>query len=203
MYILLHKVIRNDEHCPICRKYYISFHNNKNDTLIFAKNIIDDDNLKTLENNNYLWIDEWVRRSNGDQFNIFPIKKNKAFDLANSIYNTFEDPLPPKFMLLNIQVDKSLWCSDNIQFYIEFHDTVEAAFSRSDLHDNFKDDLLNFRPVWSNIKDDYSDDIDLSKPNTDNSKGVFHQIIPIELNKQIYLNEYCTQISYNTWFAKN
>ncbi len=64
MYAYLHKRVRNDEHCPNCRKYYLTVcetqqHSFKHPELTLTSNTV--------------WEDEWVRRRNGDRYSYQPI----------------------------------------------------------------------------------------------------------------------------------
>jgi hypothetical protein len=63
MFLYLHKCVHNDYHCPICRTYDLTLYNS-----------MDIDNVKLkcdlpIKEGSYFatkWVDEWVRRGNGD-----------------------------------------------------------------------------------------------------------------------------------------
>ena len=78
MYAYLHQRIRNDEHCPNCRKYYLTVYETQQDCFERCPEL-------TLTNNT-VWEDEWVRRRNGDCYSYQPIVFGLEYDL-----NSFEN----------------------------------------------------------------------------------------------------------------
>lgn len=187
MFILLHKVVRNDEPCPTCRRYYISCHETKDDAYKLASERIDEKkDLLELKKDGFVWIDEWVRRGNGDVFRVFPTILNHTYVLSEPIIT---DPSEPnqicKYMLLKITIDKHEWCPENTIYHISFHDTVQDAFTlsitycKSLLH--FEEDLIAHKPIW----------IQGEKPD----KGTHFEIISLEPGKEYYLNSHCSRLS--------
>ncbi len=74
--MLFHKRVRNDDHCPICRIFTVSFHSTE---------AVDEDineHKETLLKAKSLWIDEWVRRSNGDKYDVLPLSHEETYDLS-------------------------------------------------------------------------------------------------------------------------
>jgi hypothetical protein len=59
--LLAHKCVRNDNHCPTCRCYYVSIHKSKDDAVEHTKteNEIYGDDLEKLERSGSVWIHEW------------------------------------------------------------------------------------------------------------------------------------------------
>ena len=113
MYAYLHQCIRNDEHCPNCRKYYLTVYQIQQHCFKHPK--------LTLTNNT-VWEDEWVRRRNGDCYSYQPIVFGLDYDL-NSFkdieceQNKYEDI---QFILICKTVDTRLYCPHNIKYSVWF-----------------------------------------------------------------------------------
>jgi hypothetical protein len=115
MHAYLHKRVRNDEHCPNCRKYYLTVcetqqHCFKHPELTLTSNTV--------------WEDEWVRRRNGDRYSYQPIVSGLEYDLIS-----FEDTECEQekyeyiqFILICKTVDTRLYCPDNIKYSVWFFD---------------------------------------------------------------------------------
>ncbi len=128
--VLIHTSIRNDNHCPTCRLHFVTVHWTNNNDM--------DLKLGCSE-----WIDEWKRRQNGDLYHFFKLQDEIVYDLqtqdlgGHPSVSCKKDNKPRKqrskmlYMFLQIEIDKRLWCPDNIQFTISFHKTFRAAFTRA------------------------------------------------------------------------
>lgn len=207
-YLFIHIEVRNDYHCPICRRYYISIHESIDDTLKLCTqadnddNIsIDDINLKLLKEGNAIWIDEWIRRGNGDKYQIIKIGKQE-YNLGDSLINhdNKEISFNAKYMMLHIQVDKSAWCPENIIFIISFYESFDKACDKllEDYYNKNCTDIYhdNDRCVYENkLKNNESIYVD------NKNGGDFYQLIELEKDKQLYLNEYCQYIHLDNWFS--
>jgi|688.fasta_scaffold807515_1 hypothetical protein len=115
MYAYLHQRIRNDEHCPNCRKYYLTVYQTQQHCFKHPK--------LTLTNNT-VWEDEWVRRRNGDCYSYQPIVLGLEYDLNSFEYiececeqNNYENI---QFILICKTVDTRLYCPDNIKYSVWF-----------------------------------------------------------------------------------
>src|SRR5579863_876262 len=64
----VHLCIRNDEHCPTCRKFFITLHNSG------------DGNIHKPGKSE--WVDEWIRRRNGDKYQNIYITPNEVYNLS-------------------------------------------------------------------------------------------------------------------------
>jgi hypothetical protein len=113
MYAYLHQRIRNDEHCPNCRKYYLTIYETQQHCFKHPK--------LTLTNNT-VWEDEWVRRRNGDCYSYQSIVLGLEYDL-----NSFEDMECEqkkyediRFILICKTVDITLYCPYNIKYSVWF-----------------------------------------------------------------------------------
>ncbi|AYV82997.1 MAG: hypothetical protein Hyperionvirus3_143 [Hyperionvirus sp.] len=132
-YVLVHKRVRNDDHCPICRIYYVSIHKTVEDAMkLLETESIESDDLTNLKKGYRVWVDEWVRRSNGDRYQIFKATANKIYDDAASLNEAEPDDEAKDtelgYMLLQINVKKFEYCPDNISYKISFHNTLDAAW---------------------------------------------------------------------------
>lgn len=204
-YVLLHKKIRNDEHCPTCRKYYISLHEDKQKAYVAASEDIEDDDLKILKRDDYVWVDEWVRRRNGDLYQVIPLELDRIYELGEPISVMKESDMSnehARFMLLHIVVDKTQWCPENIRFMISFYSSKDKNI-QVDLDDSRMNNLLDLKPVlrklkeyhwWSDSDTETSEDLALN-----DAKWEYYQMIPIEPAEEIYLNGYCELLKSGTW----
>lgn len=218
LYALSHLKIRNDEQCPNCRQYALSFHESNQEAYEMAgKDNLDDEelsieDLRTLKSNDYLWVDEWVRRRNGDRYQVFPIVLDKKYKSLSDEYESISTDLEgnaggrasglPEYMLLHIKVDKDEWCPDNMIINVSMHLNQDTAFIASDLDHSFKSEFRGGKGIWIPIRtyDWYSDDEEdkpqgtigdnTRKEHTDKDHGEFYKLIKIELNKPFYLNDY-------------
>lgn len=140
-YALLHIRIRNDAACENARTIYVYYGNNKKCFIEYLKNNsdeeIDNSNIQDFLQYIGIWIDEWVRRRNGDYFRLYQIdyineetpkvmlkrikKKIRGNDeehfklSENKIYN-FDDmttQLPNEFVIHHFTTSKNLMCIFN------------------------------------------------------------------------------------------
>src|SRR5437762_10716938 len=162
-YMFFHSVIRNDDHCPICRRYYISLHSTMNDALAFSSvSLEDESDICALKTNKPVWVDEWVRRNNVDKYQIIELVKNKIYNLRNYNIDSGESNDSDNndtryslggfnYMLLHIHINKENWCPDNINFKISFYETAIDAFKNGlslmgKCTDTTKDKFRCFKP---------------------------------------------------------
>ena len=165
MYAYLHQRIRNDEHCPTCRTYYLTVFENK----------IDCDMLYE-EGNNSVWLDEWIRRRNGDRYTIQPINYEKNYDL-NEFDELEYDEIPnisAKFILLHIIIDKNEDCPDNIKFNVSFYENKSEIMTSCYKIEEEEDKKKLLETKEFTIIED--------------SKLDYYEIIEIEFGKKIYIN---------------
>jgi hypothetical protein len=225
MYLYFNKMVRNDWHCPECRKYYISIHKSIDDACIMASKEIrcdDEDEDKSkyinkLKRGKSVWIDEWVRRSNGDLYQILKITPNQKYDLHDP--DDFDDVDLQRIddkkndskiqcLLLHINIDKSEWCPDNINYYISFHNTIDDACDErlhclSTSEDKMKSIWINktiasAASAASAASVGGKDDMFNSSKDKD-SAGDYYQIIKLEYDKLICLNDYCAYVQPEVW----
>lgn len=210
-HVLIHMRVRNDDHCPRCRRYYVSFHTSWDNAYKTAIDDIDEDHEDEPEKTDKIkkelqesccWIDEWVRRSNGDLYQIRPVLSGMQWnlsvtDIQNYSVNTIIGKAP-SYMGVYIKVDKSLDCPDNIQFSIVLNSSFEKA----------NECTLGMRELYEGKHDE--DDIEahnalslqLDKEKwIEDSDGVGHSfhVISIERNRGLGLNSFCAQIQPKNW----
>jgi len=166
-------VIRNDNHCPTCRRWY----------LIVEKDI------HKLQSGSVEWFDEWVRRRNGDKYQTINIIPELKYNLSEWKLNSNEEiNVNVTHFLLQIKINKYKWCPKNIKFYISFHESGKNAYHRA------KEILSNSE--LGNLKNGYwKNDIN----NEDNDKGQFFIIVKLKPNENICLNDFCPQIQHDNF----
>ena len=191
-YLLFHKQVRNDDHCPICRIYNISVHETMEEAIELVKkhpivtgNIGEEIDMTVLPKGEVLWIDEWIRRRNGDAFQIIPVSENVQYDLSQREFN-WESKTSGNldFLLVHTAVNKHEYCPDNIQFDISFHSTAEIAAEQAELELDDENTLKDKGSVW--ISDG---DVD----------GDHYQIVKLVYNETVCLNSYCPNIQVSVW----
>jgi hypothetical protein len=176
-FALFHVQVRNDDHCPSCRRFYVSF----SDT--------PDQNL-----DNFTWEDEWVRRRNGDGYISKRIKCRQKYDLNDlslleKQYNNFRSTLLPKYMVIQIHVLRQEWCPENIQFYVTFFSGKKKAvkFCLNEIgieSISAHHTLYQGKPLFLGKK-----------------SGVYYHVVPIKNNDTLCLNDNCLQIQPDFWFS--
>jgi len=202
-FAFIHVCIRNDEHCPTCRKYYVTCFDDLDEACDYKH--LDERDL--LKRGGVLWVDEWERRRNGDRYEVFEITSGRIYALNEWFISNGEREYdrcladhgwfdnkskqlklegsaePVTHMLLHVQVDKRQDCPKNIIFTASFYKSLDntcvaaKVFSR----DIDTSRLKNLEPVWI-------------KYGPKNGNGDHWQIIEIEPKKEIYLNSFCPQI---------
>ena len=163
-YMNFHLQVRNDNHCPTCRQFFITL----NDTLDDADR--NSGCSESLRDGQSVWVDEWVRRRNGDLYQIIKVVPNELYDLSdNDMRNNLDNTnFSNQYMFLHIKIRKNRCCPDNIKFYISFHETLN------------EDELKMLEPVW--IK-------------KDECNGDHYQMIKLEPGKEMLLNSYCKYLN--------
>lgn len=159
------------------------------------------DELKALAACQSVWIDEWIRRSNGDRYQILPIIPNKINNLKRivdvaDIGKKCSEKI--KYVLVNIDFDKEADCIDDIDIYVSFHENAENALdvARSD---NLSDRLLTVLETMKPV---------LRKRSK--KRGAFYQICLEEIKKEsglylktgdkICLNKMCKHLRQDLWY---
>lgn len=183
-YMAYHKRVRNDDHCPVCRTYYISFHVTLEDALEEITSELSeeekDENTKILELGNSLWIDEWIRRSNGDLYQICGLHPKRRYDMsAPDLDLETEEEFTPSYFRLNFKLNGKECCPDNIQCFLKFYETYGEA----------KNAVR--KGVW---EDDHCWWYSKKK-----QRGIYYHVIPIEAGKIYFLHDYCKYVQRETW----
>lgn len=193
--LLVHKCVRNDYHCPTCRCYYISIHKSKDDAIKLAGDEVFDDDLDQLKKCNKVWIDEWVRRCNGDLFSIIDIVRDTTYDLSDiDVFNIeVQSNIDTQYMILNIKVRKSEWCPDNILFGASFYHTQDEAYEH--LINDFMIENLDYEPLHKNKLNP----IWIANPDSGDKDGDFYQIVELKYSEPIYVNGLCPYIGAESW----
>jgi hypothetical protein len=193
LYMAFHKRVRNDYHCPDCRTFFISFHPTVEEAVEAldlkegAQSDDEDENAihkDMLIRGESVWIDEWVRRRNGDLYQVL--------SLNSETYNLYELPdedteIPdvffPMYFVLHVDLDSRQWCPDNICFSLTCYETFEQARSSIPLKEKHR------------IRDHfwhYASKLHYEK-------GKFYKVIKMELGEMYNLNEHCEYVAGNTW----
>jgi len=206
-FLLIHARIRNDDHCPICRRYYVSFHATwdaayhsalKQMKLEYQENEKD---MEALRKNSYVWIDEWVRRSNGDSYRILSIDQKLSHDAQPFVSNVSE---APGFFGLCIRIRPEDECPNNIQFRMHLAPSVSSCVTEMVKYD--RDDMVETvlgpgeikelegqRAVWIKLSSKLC-----------SSPTFYHlQVVPIEPDHVMELNSLCPHIQHNAWPPKH
>jgi hypothetical protein len=168
--------------------------------------------LKHFMSDHDIWVDEWVRRSNGDRYITFVPHFNIFYKL--SVLHQREDIKEAKnsekiqYIFLRIKVDNSKRCPENIEFWLSFHSTLVNAivFAKNqtkwdtdfteetpvfDRKDRKK--LYSLEPVWIEAEN--------KRDPSSHIVGDFYQIIPISLHVKIDLHRYCSYIQPKNWIS--
>ena len=194
-FVLLHFRIRNDYSCPDCRTYFLSFHSTRKDALEYAKTInLEDEELQELTATGSLWVDEWVRRRNGDSYCIYKLKCEDVWDMleqnqipksTNTEMIDSDTDIPIKYMSAQLTIDNDSYCPYNIHWEIGFHASIHTAreylLKKND--EEYKEEVED-----NNVRDK----LDKLEAVYDEPKGTFRQIVDLELSKVLKLNTLCT-----------
>lgn len=160
-----HLVVRNDNHCPNCRCWYITL----------------DQDLDKLQSAEVTWEDEWVRKRNGDKFQTVNIIPNHEYDLSEwKLASNKNIDVNVKYLSLRISVDKNQCCPNNVQFYVTFCENIDDAYLNMGIYLS-EEELLNVSDGYWKPDDDDDDD--------DDKKGEFYIIQPLEEGVGLCLND--------------
>lgn len=198
-FLLVHKCVRNDNHCPTCRCYTLSLHPTRSAAIAKGVELICTSNehsnveaeVRELETTGSTWVDEWVRRSNGDWYQVQRVALDTVYPLqhltrppwtATDVLEACDTSVPGvpdiRFLLLHIVIDRTEWCPDNIRFEVSLHATVEAANDAASIDakslckasSGWREALLAKQPVWLQVWKNFfsnDDDDDESSSGTD------------------------------------
>jgi hypothetical protein len=222
-FALVHVCVRNDDHCPVCKRYTVRFFPDWGAAYAAAKELIGDDDkeeeLGILKGASRCWIDEWVRRRNGDSYLICPVADGTrwALDDVGSV-TTGDKPSEPlvcvneaKYLGLSIRVERQVYCPENLRYRVTLHHTAEAA--AQSLREAYQAATYDWRTEDEEERHD-EDEAGHSATEkrlaeleslwlADAEKGVcFHlQVVPIsrEAGAEMKLHEYCPQIQPEAW----
>lgn len=187
----LHIQVRNDDHCPVCRIYTITVETDKKVLLQkFEKQILDygdEQDASTLRKHGNVWIDEWVRRRNGDFFSITPIEADAYMflDIDTEDKKILQTQTHCRLGLLHVEIDDSLFCPNNIKFYLSCHLT-------------FTDLLQQQLPQYRNT---LRINRTLGIPQKQSRGGQFFHIFDLRSGRSTVLNDLCPQLHPKTWFS--
>lgn len=231
-FLLVHTQVRNDEGCPRCRKWFVGVFETQYQALERARKRISkvgefyvkgdyehEEALADLERGRRVWIDEWVRRSNGDEYQIARINNGAHFASSRGVNPGSDLSRPAGFMFVEFVIDGTRYCPDNVRLQVTFHesvtDAVEAKFAErwpvdrngnieycserldvlklNEAQDNrLKTKLVSLacgKPVW------------LPRDKTWQGDGVFLQICKLEPGPMIQLTDLCKQLGREHWNA--
>jgi hypothetical protein len=123
-----------------------------------------------------IWIDEWARRRNGDKYQTITPDVNIIYNLSNySLKAGSNVNVNVTHAVVYVVVNKSVWCPDNINFFISFHESEEDA----------SDAKCKFGPQSF---------VSLKQNGT-----VYAYVVKLEAGKEICLNELCDDIQPQKW----
>jgi len=125
MYVFRHLCVRNDKHCPYCRKQFVALYPTHAQAY--------KEHGENIPNGVSSWTDEWERRGNGDLRDIARV------DIGCSDVS----------MLLHVRINTSVYCPDNIRYRVAFFTSYKDAAKEEDLR--LKKDrqyLLEGNSVW-------------------------------------------------------
>jgi hypothetical protein len=182
-FLSYHLKVRNDDHCPICQIHTVSVHPSP-EAAGGEKGGLGG-----------VWIDEWVRRRNGDWYEIIPVQTGVQYKLGGPIKEIGLGPHQAgqvKWMVVEIEVNQALWCPDNIKVSISFHSTrmdcaeqnPGAQLAWASKQNRMR--LFDGKPVWIGSR----------------TKGRHVQLVPVLGQNPIQLNDLCEQIRPDVWFLE-
>ena len=204
-YMLYRYKVRNDEHCPICRQPILSFHNSITDAYDEAEKCIKDRDededalIPNLLNGDSIWIDEWVRRRNGDLYQIVKIIPDKKYnsvewedDVESINFNCCKQNHQNKFMLLHQRIRITENCPFKNIYQFSFYQSYESAqnallknMSKKKYNKFIQLDKLSFS---------------VDKHKNDKLIGLdYFQIIELQPNLKINLSECCPTLEKFEW----
>lgn len=201
-YAFKHVVVRNDYHCPTCRMYYLSFHS-------FAEGALsqfpDDEELRDPVLGNTYWIDEWVRRRNGDSYQAFKVYIDGSYDVTvlddmSETYSKFYGVGNGnvQYMTVRTIVDKSKWCPTNIRFELKFFSSFEEAYKY--MNDMMTDVFVEYTSAdekvdivynYENQQEENCDSIRVFKYKIDKSSAINGVVTEHEIRVETGIFEHC------------
>lgn len=135
--MLFHLCIRNDDHCPTCRQPTVTFFETKEEAVEHAIKLFNHlwkeeeiaEYRERLSNGESIWIDEWVRRSNGDRIQIVKVSSNDRYKLTKKkLYGNYAGVCGANYLLLQAKVNPEESCPDNITYQISLHSTLDETY---------------------------------------------------------------------------
>ncbi len=190
-YIFMQKQIRNDNHCPTCRLEFIT---------VYASREKCEQDQDVVAFGCTEWVDEWVRRRNGDLYHFFKLVPEVVYDLreydlggdgTKTDTKYLDTTNKEQYMLLQITVRKDKWCPDNITFKVSFHTTFVTAFyfAKANLEVTGEDlGMLHKTHTICSHQSERDHD--------------HYQIISLRNAERVCLNNYCDFISEEVWHKK-
>jgi hypothetical protein len=186
MFMLVHICIRNDEHCPSCRQYYITLCNSLEECCELSP---DPDRIQRGLS---VWVDEWIRRRNGDFYIAKQVEPSVNYDLCNledTDFRISDGSFNPGWVVITTIVDRQKWCPENINFHVQFFATKGHAyiylFNDYDWSSESKRKFVKEHVHWESDDDQSGTHVQLLDCNT----------------TEIHLNQYCPQIQPSFWFS--
>lgn len=104
IYIEFHCCVANDLGCPECRQTVL--------TPEFQDSV-----------SPWRWVDEWVRRRNGNAFETLRVNAEEKYVIKNArmkLLNKGEDRAFVNYVLLECKANPNKWCPDNVVYSMTF-----------------------------------------------------------------------------------
>ncbi len=143
--------------------------------------------LVIKSNSGTLWVDEWVRKSNGDRYTIQPIKLNKKYNLSifETEYDYDYESKPelykqPNVFLLKVVINKLEWCPDNIKIFTTFllkEDVEDRVYYELQDSDDFDFNNMNIELLLKN------NEVLISY--TEKEEYIYYKIVELNFNNDI------------------
>jgi hypothetical protein len=235
-YLYFRYKIRNDNYLTKCREPFISFTKTRPDAFELAKkNILERENfekveseLKHLEKFGSVWIDEWERKRNGDNYIIKPIILGKTYYLSENFKiskNPYEEdeewytdegdedehgePKEPtyekmkEFSLDDFRVTKPRASGDQEVLYV-------FTYIRLRPYKRYEKDIFRYYIVFYDTLDEAFEDVKRfpgitsmlkEKPlQVEYCRGInYFEIIKLDINEMVNLCERCKAIKNWKW----
>lgn len=228
-YLYSHLRVRNDDHCPICRIVLISIHDSLTEASRSVGDMVYEEEDSASEDEDQdeeksvickgpslllhklfemkdIWIDEWVRRSNGDRYCISTLTDGTQYNLSQMHkYSSEENEKDFRFLLLHTQVRE--WdCPNNIQFYGSFYEKRSDACKALQKECNLTlEQMTKFEQsesIWLESVDNYDWDEYPEhgiEADSDDAEGDHYQLVPLKIGQEIILNDFCPAIQPQNW----
>jgi hypothetical protein len=193
-YIFMQKQIRNDNHCPTCRLEFIAVYANREEG---------EQDQDVVAFGCTEWVDEWVRRRNGDMYHFFKLAPDVVYDLheydlggdknvrTKTDTKSSDTANKEQYLLLQITVRKEEWCPDNITFKVSFHTTFATAFHFAKANLELTGEDLGLLHKTNTLCSHQSE-----------QEHDHYQIIPLRDAERVCLNNFCEFISEEMWHKK-